>query len=262
VRSRLLIVLAFVLPAAAVVFPVLVLPAVFAVLVALLRETGHRRLLLGVVGGLLVTIAAIRFVFVWMLPNIVGSGQHIAEEQGLSHLREIRWAEVQARRLRAKDADGNGEFEYATLDELVEMQHDPPLRLQPPPLASSCLRKTEIGGAGAIYRCEGYLFALYLPRKGGGFTSLSSEIDPSASSRRFIGYAWPEVSHGTGGRAFFIDERDRICESHLGPRREISSPFPWNAGPLEGDSCGRGGDGTDWHAWRNRGVSPSKTPTR
>lgn len=261
-RARLWFILAFLLPASAVVFPVLVLPAAFAVLVAILREKGRNRLLTGGVGGLLVTVAAIRFIFVWMLPNIVGAGQHVAEEEGLSHLREIRWAEEQVRRLRAKDADGDGKFEYATLDELVDLHHEPPIGLRPPPLASSCLRRSELGESGAIYRCEGYLFSLYLPRKGGGFTSLASEVDPLGASHRFVGYAWPEGGRGAGRRAFFIDERDRICELRLGEHEKLSSPLPWNAGPLEGDSCGPGGDGTKWRAWRKKGASPSRRPIR
>jgi hypothetical protein len=254
VRSEFWLVLALVLPVAAVAFPVLVLPAIFAVLLAILFETGRRRLFVSAAGGLLVTVASVRFVFVWMLPNLVGSGQHIAEEEGLSHLREIRWAEEEARRLRAKDVDHNGEFEYATLDELVELDHEPPLQLRPPPLSSSCFH---LMSNEPVYKCQGYRFAVYLPRKGGGFTAVSSEVDPHAASRRFLAYAWPEEGRGSARRAFFIDERDRICEWWIDAHQEISSPLPWNAGPLQGESCGQGGNGAAWRSWRHKAALPS-----
>ncbi len=157
---------------AAVLYPPLAMPAAIAVLLLGVRLSGRSRLAVLGLGGPLSVVALGRFVVLWAVPNIVGSGQKSAEDKALSRLREIAWAE---RRAHASGA------RYLSLGALSGAPGRP-------------LQGAFSAAGPDAMRAEGYLFS----------------ADSSPDGQRFVAYAWPVEVHG-GHRLFVTDERERFC---------------------------------------------------
>ncbi len=204
---------------AAVAYPPLSMPAAIAVLLVGIRLRGRARGLVLGLGGPLALVAFTRFVVLWAVPNIVGSGQKGAEEKALSRLREIAWAERRARGASSR---------YLPLAGLWGA----PAR----PLQGAF----QTAGPDAL-RAEGYLFS----------------ADVSPDGQRFVAYAWPVEAHG-GQRLFVTDERERFCvRETAAPYGLERPPAPDaaldSAGELScTDRAGLARDGGRWMPYRRR----------
>src|SRR5688572_16781771 len=96
---------------ASLLWPIISLPAVALVLIATLASSGRSARIMGWIGGILVTLATVRFTIELAVPSIVAAGQHSAEEKAVSRLREILWAEQRAVELKIVDGDQDGRGE-------------------------------------------------------------------------------------------------------------------------------------------------------
>lgn len=237
------------LSAAALPVPVLALPAFLAVTLTFIALDGGARRLVGFVGAPLAAAAFVRFLLVFAVPNIVVAGERAAEDKAVSRLREIRWAEGEARQLKWRDSNSDGTSEYVPLSDLLK--------------GTQSLLKAGLYqpvGQGGVVRTEAYDVVLYLPARGGGWTQLAADADPAGSSQRFIAYAWPVGERHGGARAFFIDQDEQICElqpsPYLGPGALPPPEGALNA--MIGGKCPVGGT-PGWHIWKKKksGASPS-----
>lgn len=232
---------ATVLAGGAAAWPVLALPAVAAVLLVTIATSGRPRLVAGLVGGLLATVGFVRFVVEFAAPNVIAAGQRSAEEKAVSRLREILWAQERARELGLVDRDRDGVGEFLTLAELTGRDASRLARPLDAPLLKRGLYVPSEAAPGP-FRVEAYLFVVHP-----GATADDAE-------RRWVGYAWPAEPAHAGRRAFFVDERETICET-VGVHAYSGSrtiPAPAAASREGGPGCGDGSDGFEWRPWRGR----------
>lgn len=205
-----------------------------------------------VLGLLISSVGFFRFMARDGAPAILLAGQRSAEEKAVSRLRELAWAQSKAREL-ALVAGPEHRGLHLTLPELLGLdarrgvRGDAPL-LRPGTYAEHTPEATQ----RAIYRADGYLFAVHLPE--------TSE----AAARQFVAYAWPLGEPLSGSRLFYIDESDRICESDLTPGQggvdgapDVFAAFAapdWQAARCPADGPRR------WRPWR--GKQPGAAPQR
>jgi hypothetical protein len=232
--ARLRAALGLAIAAAALAWPWIALPALFAVLLAAIGASGRLRWLVGLGGGALVTGALLRFTVEIALPNLVGGGLKAAEERAVSRLRAIRWAEAQVRERRLVEGG-----RPATLGELSGAGPSRP-GLPPEVAMLSSTRWTVLEApppAGHVYRAEAYLFVVY-DRPGG-----------------FVAYAWPDVLDRSGRRAFAIDAADHICmtDNSRGYAGVSRFPAPDAALVASAMDCTGGSDGAAWQPWKRKG---------
>ena len=203
----------------AVLYPPLSMPAAIGVLLVGIRLRGRARGLVLGLGGPLALVAFGRFVVLWAVPNIVGSGQKGAEEKALSRLREIAWAERRAHAAASR---------YLPLAQLFGAPGRP---LQ---------GAFQAAGPDAL-KAEGYLFS----------------ADASPDGQRFVAYAWPVEEHG-GHHLFVTDERERFCVRETGaPYGPTRPPAPDAALDAAGelsctDRAAVARDGARWLPYRRR----------
>lgn len=235
------------LGAISVFWPWLALPAGFASLVgvvALRRPTPaelpcpHAWLWTGVV---LSTIGVVRFVAGDAMRGIVGGGRTAVEEQTISRLRDVLFAQDAMRRAGWIDPDRDGIGSAASLEELCG---GPPARGQParetPVLHCGELAASPLGPAA---RSGPYFYALCLPAPGGGWTSGAGPVEDEAAERRFVAVAWPEPA-SPFDQAFLVDEHENI--------RVATVPAAPGGGTLVPSSCASALDALDWQPWRGK----------
>lgn len=215
--------------------------------------------------GLAVALAGFaRFVVRDAAPAIVLAGQRSAEEKAVSRLREILWAEDQARELKVVP-NAAGEGQYLFLGELLGHDrtrrgaNDMPLLRQ-----DSYVPVSPEASARGVFRADSYLFTVYLPSTGGAARE-GEQPDGTAAARAFVAYAWPLGSKVSGSRVFFLDERERICEadvpSGLGGPGRAPEPFAaFAARSFDAARCAEGVDGLAWRAWRHKEPRPAPSP--
>lgn len=231
------------LGAAAVLWPWLALPAAFASLVGLLAlplpapEQLPRPRWWLVLGALAAAVGMLRFIVRDAVPGIIGGGRRAVEDQVVSRLRDVLFAEDAMRRAGWIDPDHDGIGSAAFLSELCG---GPALRGQParemPVLHCGELEPSALGLAA---RVGVYLYTSCLPIAGGGWSGRpDAVIDEEAAERRFIAYAWP-IADGPFDRAYFIDEHENIR----------ISPDGLTPNQLRCDSALTG---PAWQAWKNK----------
>jgi hypothetical protein len=237
-------ILLLLLGASAALWPVLALPAAFASLLGWLAlrlpspaELPRPRLWLAL-GTLGATVGMLRFVVLEAVPGIVGGGRRAVEDQVVSRLRDVLFAQDAMRRGGWIDPDRDGIGSAALLSELCGGE---PLRGQAardtPVLHCGELETSALGPAA---RLGAYLYAVCLPLAAGGWTARSGDgIDEEAAERRFLAYAWPS-GDSPFSRAYFIDEHENI---------RISPP-----GAIRGEPprCDAALTSQPWPAWKDK----------
>jgi hypothetical protein len=173
------------------------------------RELRRERWLLGI-AALAASVGFTRFLVVEAVPGIVQGGNRFTELRAISRLREISFAEDNARRLGKVDPDHDG---IGTALLLVELTGDAGLRgaapLEPPlldrypkPVETSIAPAIEIGG---------YFLMVCVPKAGGGFTARPGQaVDEEQAERRLLAYAWPSGTAPGLEHAVALDEHEHI----------------------------------------------------
>lgn len=269
--SRFWPMLLLLLGACAALWPVLALPAAFASLLGWLAlrlpspaELPRPRLWL-VLGTLGAVIGMLRFVVLQAVPGIVGGGRRAVEDQVVSRLRDVLFAQDAMRRSGWIDPDRDGIGSAAFLSELCGGE---PLRGQAardtPVLHCGELETSALGPAA---RVGAYLYAVCLPLARGGWSARAGDaVDEEAAERRFVAYAWPS-GDGRFSSAYFIDEHENIRVSPDGstwgepPRCDaaLASP-PWPAWKDKAPRATLPGDAPGEAAGSPRGPTPSPAP--
>lgn len=248
-RSTLTII-ALAVAALAAAVPVFWFAAMLAVSIVAIAVGGRLRWLIVTVGGVLTVVSCVRFALEHARPNLQAETVEV-EKQAISHLREIYWAESQARQYRVVDSDQNGEGEYLSLPELLH-EETTRLRERRPLLKPGAFRVVD--AERGIYESERYLFIVYLPGADGLPTTKGAKADPEASSRSFAAYAWPVDVERGHHPAYYVDQFEQICVSDqfAGPATP-PAPSAYALNAREGVSvCGQDEETPMWRAWKGR----------
>lgn len=243
-------VLLLLLGAASVFWPVLALPAAFASCVGLVAmrpppPSELPRPRWWIVGGALAaSVGMVRFVATLAMPGIIGGGRRAVEQQAVSRLRDVLFAQDAMRRAGWIDPDADRVGSAAFLEELCGA---PPRRGQAP-RATPVLHCGELVATrlGPAAQSGAYLYTVCLPMLGGGWsaTPTGRGVDEELAERRFLAYAWPrEATEARLDDVFFIDERENI--------RVAALP----AGALP-PACESALADPAWQAWRGKRPRP------
>ena len=205
----------------------------------------ERRLLL--VAALASTVGFVRFLVVEAVPGIVAGGNRFTEQRAISRLREISFAEDNARRLGKHDPDHDGIGSAALLGELTT---ELPLRGQhklEAPLLESYPKQVSTALGPAI-EIGGYYLIVCVPRLGGGFTARPGDaVDEELAERRLIAYAWPSGTAPGLENAIALDQHEHIwlAPSSTGTRHGSAAPPACDdvLAPATRDA---------WKAWRDK----------
>lgn len=201
--------------------------------------------------GLLACVGFFRFLVLEAMPGIVQGGTRATEGAAVSKLREILFAEDSLRKNAAIDPDGDGIGSAGLLPELSgfaglrggKMLAPPLLEHIPTPIETPIGEAVELGG---------YLFAVCLPKAGGGFSAEARvPIDEEAAERRFLVYAWPSADKRGLAYAFFMDEHERILFAHSGFHRGKARRLGPDAPPACDDAVAASSSGA-WQVWRHK----------
>ena len=201
--------------------------------------------------GVLATVGFLRFLVVEAMPGIVQGGTRATENTAVSKLRQILFAQDSLRKKAAIDPDGDGVGSAGLLAELSGFDGlRGGARLQPPVLEHLAAPiETSIGAAVEL---GGFLFAVCLPKMGGGFTAEAGvAIDEEAAERRFLVYAWPAADRRGLTHAFFMDEHERILYASSGVHRGKARRLGADAPPPCDDAIAAESSAA-WQVWRNK----------
>lgn len=189
-------------------------------------------------GVALSVVGLVRFVSGEAMRGIVGGGRGAVEQETVSRLRDVLFAQDAMRRAGWIDHDGDGVGSAASLEELCG---GPPLRGQPARATPVLHCELAPSPLGAAARNGPYLYTVCLPTPDGGWSASGPPIDEEAAERRFVAFAWPAPG-SPFDQAFFIDEHESIRVASVSPRRAASGDrFPTTcAGALA----------LDWRPWR------------
>lgn len=200
-----------------------------------------------VVAALAASVGFVRFLMFEAIPGIVAGGNRFTEQRAISRLREVLFAEDTARRIAARDPDGDQVGSAALLGELTgELGLRRGNRL-PVPLLESFpkLVDTSIGPASEI---GGYLLLVCIPRLGGGFTAQPADaVDEELAERRFIAYAWPSGTAPGLSNAVALDQHEQISLAPAKPGLR----YGFGAPPSCDDAVAPETRGA-WVAWRHK----------
>jgi hypothetical protein len=260
------------LSAAALLFPLLAVPAMLVVLFAFVTQRQPTVAVKAALAAtlLLMALAMIRFTVTEAAPGVIEGGRRAQAKSALYHLRALVFAQDVSREQAFLDPDGDGVGSALGLKALVgqAMRDGSTPRL---PLLARFGKVTDHQGA-AVSTFQGYGIVVYLPTKDDqAVADQSDAIDDEAAERRFVAYAWPlDVVHDDGDRSvIFVDERERILVSdNLGPQQgyvglDNMPPF-WaalsdkrmSANVARGAPSADGGTWTPWKGKKARAKLP------
>jgi hypothetical protein len=163
------------------------------------------------------------------------AGKANLDKGNVSRLREILFAQDQARERAFVDPDNDGVGSALFIQSLAGVE--PPRGSEGRPIRLldrrfTQLVPTKIGPAASI---NGYLFSVCVPRHSGLSAEPNAQVDEERAERQFIAYAWPLAQNIGNAKLFAIDQHERIMESN---NRDASGPLFW--GPDHPPPC---------HAW-------------
>ena len=195
------------------------------------------------------------------VPGMVEGGTIATEQNAVSKLREILFAEDLMRKKAYVDPDGDRVGSAGFLGELsgeIGLRGGAPLE----PALLERFPKTIETKLGRAAELSGFYIAIRLPKRGGGFSAWPADpVDEERAEREFVAYAWP-AERGLGlDRAYFLDEHERILiadSSEREPRRRVGVDAP----PACDDALSPATAG-DWRVWRHkqpRGALPYTEP--
>jgi hypothetical protein len=247
-------VLSLLLGLASVLWPLLGLPAAFASFMGIvaLRRPPEAQLPLArwwlIIGALCSSVGVVRFLVIDAMPGIVGGGRSAVEQQAVSRLRDVLFAEDAMRRAAWIDPDRDGIGSAASLEELCG---GPPLRGQAPrPTPVLHCGELAPSALGPAARSGAYLYTLCLPTPGGGWSAASgTPVDEETAERRFVAFAWPE-NPGPFTTAFSIDEHENIREAALPAAGSVEGARRFAA------SCAEALQELPWQVWKNKKPRP------
>ncbi|HEY4157660.1 MAG TPA: hypothetical protein VGM29_06165 [Polyangiaceae bacterium] len=213
------------------------------------KSLGRLRWLLGLAGGAALA-GSMLFLVREAVPGMVEGGTMATEQNAVSKLREILFAEDRMRQQAFVDPDGDHVGSAGFLGELsaeVGLRGGAPLE---PALLEHFPKtiETQLGRAAEV---SGFYITICLPKRGGGFTARPEDgVDDERAEREFVAYAWPaERGHGLD-RAYFLDEHERILVAdsrEQEPRRLIGVDAP----PACDDALAPATAG-EWRSWRHK----------
>jgi hypothetical protein len=238
---------------ASLIFWKLALPAALFVLLSWLSVPREPKLLARRYGyahalaAVLAAVSVLLFLAREAVPGIVQGGTSAAGGRAVSRLREILFAEDNARKKAVWDPDGDGVGSALLLAELTgEIGVRRGAWLSPPLLEG--YPKVDVTRAGPSLEIGGFWFMVCLPTGAGGFSSEpASRFDDELAERRFVAYAWPSGRAPGLTRAYFLDEHERILSapSRAGLRRGTDHP------PSCDDALSPATNGA-WRPWRDK----------
>jgi len=166
------------------------------------------------IGGLTGVLAAAAVV----MPSLAAERVRNNETDAVRTLEEIRGALAEYRAALVRDADADGEGEYAYLSELLADEHARDGAAGARALLSG-FERTELG-----YKRDGYYYRVYLPGEDGSpigeHESLArrKQADGDLSESIVVLVAWPVRAGITGRRSFLLDGRNSIyfCDGGYG----------------------------------------------
>ncbi|HEV8247159.1 MAG TPA: hypothetical protein VGP93_15385 [Polyangiaceae bacterium] len=204
------------------------------------------------VAALAASYGFVRFLSTKAIAGIVQGGTRAAEDQAISRLREVLFAEDTLRKQASVDPDGDAVGSAALIPELTgEIGVRKGARLMPPLLER--FGKSESTAIGPAYLLGGYFFAVCLPVRGGGFSAEpEAAVDEEAAERRFLAYAWPSVPRLGLTHAYFLDEHERILLAPTGPKLRMG----YADGPACDDAIAPA-TRADWGPWRKKRARDS-----
>lgn len=247
------------LAALAIALPLLALPAMLLTVIAAAQASGRARVVALAVAGPLVLVASSVFILKYAAAGIIESGRRAAESKAVARLRELHWAQDRARLSDLCDFDGDGVSEYAFLGSLTG-QYGPsceggtPLRVESFQAVTAASMESDPPSGDSstrLYRGDGFNYAVYLPRTGGGWSGEGEEVDHADASRRWVAYAWP-ANTAAGLRSYFIDQDERICETVEERVFAGDVVVPPSAGPVDAMDCVTSTSGIEWRAWKGK----------
>lgn len=243
-----------------VLWPFAALPAAFFSFIAAVtwpRRSGRpsRGRWLLVVAAVASCIGVVRFILTEAMPGIIGGGHRAVQQQAVSRLREVLFAQDAMRRAGWIDPDGDGIGSSAFLTELCG---GTPLRgqaeLPTPVLSCGELVDTPLGPAA---RSGAYLYTVCLPSAAGGWSAQPGpHVDEERAERHFVAYAWPEA--GTPfDSLFFIDPHENILWAQVTPRSApgVAADATPTCDAALGDAVSHG-----WTPWRDKKPRPGPLP--
>ena len=201
--------------------------------------------------GVLSSVGFLRFLVIEAMPGIVQGGTRATEGAAVSKLREILFAEDSLRKNAAIDPDGDGIGSAGLISELSGFAGLRGERRLAPPLLEHIPSPVETTIGDAV-ELGGYLFAVCLPKLGGGFSAEAGvSIDEEAAERRFLVYAWPSADKRGLGYAFFMDEHERILFAKSGVHRGKAHRLG-PAAPPPCDDAVAASSADAWQVWRHK----------
>ena len=209
----------------------------------------HWTRLCHIAGGLVATVAFVRFVVTDGVAGVVQGGQAATSRQAVSRLREILFAQDAVRRGGLNDIDGDGIGSATRLPHLAGAI--PPKGAVRLTVLAPKYRNTQATPIGPASLIGAYLYIVCLPTQDGAFSALpTATVDADSAERRFLAYAWPADARLGIVEAFFIDEHERILVSK---NRSKANGEPRYAGPNHPPPCTAALDpASDFRPWRGK----------
>jgi hypothetical protein len=206
------------------------------------------------VGAVLCLAFAVAFTVRVAGPNVVGSGQKVAEKTAVWTLRNLIWAQDLLVRHRGRVGV------FGELAGTRGVGGQPPLEA---PLVREPFAALQAGPHGQVADFSGYEYAIWVEAAGGPPATDGSGT-PAPAARRWVAYAWPTRRGPSGLAAFCIDQDENILETHNdapGQGYDGLTKVPaWDACltaagdglPANGLEPGTGRDGGAWQRWQGR----------
>ncbi len=189
---------------------------------------------------IMIVVMILAIIAAIALPGLLGGRMAASEQAAVGALTAMKVAQQVFKTRRLVDLDGDGNGEYAFLQELAGAV--------PPRGRVRTLKPGEILGShfgvttGGIATKSGYCFQLFLPSddEAGGDAIPETDgapaavvADADAQEVRWACYAWPTVNKSTGHRVFVVNQNNVVYESdNAGAGQQYSG---LNNGPQTGN---------------------------